>query len=148
MEQSILLSTKKILGVAPDDESFDLDIMTHINTALSYLNDLGVGAREGFAIEDASAEWEDFFELGTNVVWMGKVKQVVYLRTRLYFDPPTTQYFLAALEKMIQEAEWRLNANREAEMWRDPETGLNNLIPVSDDEIEVVDVEGGDASGH
>jgi hypothetical protein len=145
MEQSILESTKKILGIAPDDESFDLDIVTHINNAFSNLHDLGVGPREGFAIEDDTLEWENFFELGENPVWMGKVKTLIYLRVRLVFDPPTTQYLLEALQKLIQEQEWKLNVDRESVMWTDPETGLNNLIVLRDPDIDVIDIDGGGA---
>ena len=48
MEKSILISTKKILGIAEDYTVFDLDIITHINTAFSTLTQLGVGPAEGF----------------------------------------------------------------------------------------------------
>ena len=43
MEQSILKSTKNILGIADDYDVFDLQIMTHINSAFSTLTQLGVG---------------------------------------------------------------------------------------------------------
>ncbi len=43
MEQSILTSTKKILGIAEDYIVFDLDIMTYINAAFSTLTQLGIG---------------------------------------------------------------------------------------------------------
>ena len=55
MEDSILKSTKKILGISPDDDSFDLDVITHINSAFSVLTDLGIGPDTGFAIADDSA---------------------------------------------------------------------------------------------
>ena len=55
MEQSILKSTKKILGIAEDYTVFDLDIITHINSAFSTLTQLGVGPVEGFIIEDDTA---------------------------------------------------------------------------------------------
>ena len=147
MEQSILKSTKKILGVGPDDDSFDLDIMTHINSAFSVLTDMGVGPREGFAIEDATSKWENFFELGTNIHWMSQVKNIVYLHSRLLFDPPTSGFLLEAMNKQLEEAKVRLSMNREALMWRDPETGHGNLIVSSDEEFDVIDVEGGGADG-
>ena len=119
MEQSILKSTKKILGISPDDTSFDLDIITHINSAFSVLNDLGVGIAEGFVIEDDSPEWANFLPDANNVI-LSRVKTCVYLRTRLAFDPPTSSYLLDSLKQQIQEAEWRLSANREATDWVDP----------------------------
>lgn len=119
MEQSILKSTKKILGLEPDDTSFDLDITTHINSAFSILNDLGVGPPDGFVIEDESTEWDDF--LSDDPIKLSKVKTTVYLRARLAFDPPTQGYLLDALKELIREAEWRLSTNREETEWIDPD---------------------------
>ena len=60
MEDSILLSIKKLLGLAPEYEVFDVDIIMHINSAFSVLTQLGVGPSEGFFITDANACWSDF----------------------------------------------------------------------------------------
>lgn len=118
MEPSILKSTKKILGVGDDDTSFDLDIITHINTAFSILTDLGVGPAVGFVIEDESEEWEDFL---TDEIKLSKVKACVHLRARLLFDPPTSSYLLDVIKQQLQEQEWRLSVNREASAWVDPD---------------------------
>jgi hypothetical protein len=56
LSTSILTSTKKILGVSADDTVFDLDIITHINSAFSTLCQLGIGPATGFMIEDATAQ--------------------------------------------------------------------------------------------
>lgn len=119
MEQSILKSTKKVLQIGDDDESFDLDIMTHINSAFSTLHDLGVGPEEGFTIEDEYVEWETY--LPDDPIKLSKVKTCVYLRTRLLFDPPATTYHLNAAQEQLREVEWRLSANREAIDWVDPD---------------------------
>ena len=107
MDDSILTSTKKILGVDETYTVFDLDIMTHINSAFSTLNQLGIGPVDGFMIEDATAVWSDF--LGTNSPKLNAVKTYVYLRVRMLFDPPTTSYLINALNEQIKELEWRLN---------------------------------------
>jgi hypothetical protein len=120
MEESILKSVKKILGIYPDDDSFDLDVITHINSAFSVLHQLGVGPADGFYIEDEEAEWADFGpELETPII--REVQTVVYLRVRLLFDPPTTSYAIAALERQIVEHEWRVNVQRENLEWVDPD---------------------------
>lgn len=118
MEQSILTSTKKILGISPDDDSFDLDVITHINSAFSTLHDLGVGPVNGFAISDESAEWHDFCD---DMIKLGHIKTLVYLRVRMVFDPPTVSYLLDAMNKQIEECEWRLSVNRESTEWVDPD---------------------------
>lgn len=127
METSILTSTKKILGIAADYTAFDLDIITHINAAFSTLTQLGVGPATGFMIEDAEDEWYDFVE---DDIQLNLVKTYVYLKVRQLFDPPTTSYLISAVEKQIQELEWRMNTNREATEWVDPDPA------VVDDETE------------
>lgn len=117
MESSILTSTKKILGIEAEYTAFDLDILTHINSVFSTLNELGIGPAEGFMIEDAEAVWEDFLGDDPRV---NSVKTYVYLRVRLLFDPPTTSYLIDALNAQVTQLEWRLNAQREAAAWVDP----------------------------
>ena len=107
---SILDSTKKILGLDPEYDVFDVDIITHINTAFFTLNQLGVGPAEGFMIVDNTSPWSWFSEGRVN---LNAVKTYVYLRVRLLFDPPQTSFAISAMEKQIQELEWRLNVHRE-----------------------------------
>jgi hypothetical protein len=122
MEQSILLSTKKILGIAPDYTVFDLDILTHINSAFSTLTQLGVGPVTGFMIEDADTEWEEFFGTVPDNQF-NNVKTYVYLRVRQVFDPPTTSFAIQAFNDQIRELEWRMNVHREETQWVDPNPG-------------------------
>jgi hypothetical protein len=118
MEQSILISTKKVLGIAEDYDAFDLDIITHINSAFSTLTQLGVGPAAGFMIQDTTETWSDF--IGDDLQY-NAVKSYVFLKTRQLFDPPSTSYLISAVEKQIQELEWRLNTHREETAWVDPD---------------------------
>jgi hypothetical protein len=118
MEQSILTSTKKILGIAEDYTVFDLDVITHINTAFSTLTQLGVGPANGFMIEDETAVWTDFI---AEDFQYNSVKSYVFLRVRQLFDPPSTSYLIAAVDSQIKELEWRLNVHREETGWVDPD---------------------------
>lgn len=119
METSILNSTKKILGIANDYTAFDLDIITHINSAFSTLTQLGVGPENGFMIEDDSLEWSDF--IPADDPQYSSVKTYVYLKTRRVFDPPQTSYLISAMNDQIEELEWRLNVHREETEWVDPD---------------------------
>jgi hypothetical protein len=132
MENSILISTKKILGIAEDYTAFDLDIITHINSAFSTLTQLGVGPANGFMIEDETAQWSDFItdvsdpygvSSGDDLQY-NSVRTYVFLKVRYLFDPPQTSYLITATEKQIQELEWRLNVHREETGWIDPDPGL------------------------
>lgn len=124
METSILNSTKKILGIASDYTAFDLDIITHINSVFSTLTQLGVGPTAGFMIEDDAANWADFL---ADDLQLNSVKSYVFLRVRLFFDPPATSYLITAYEDQIKELEWRLNSHREETQWVNP-----NPTPVPD----------------
>lgn len=117
MPQSILTSTKKTLGLAEADTSFDVDIVMHINTVLSTLNQLGIGPAEGFMIEDAADTWDAFIG---NDLRLNPVKTYTYLRVRLLFDPPGTSYAFDSMKEQIRELEWRLNVHREGSAWQDP----------------------------
>jgi hypothetical protein len=121
MEQSILTSTKKILGIAEDYTIFDLDIITHINSAFSTLTQLGVGPAEGFMITGADETWDAFI---AEDFQYNSVKSYVFLKTRQLFDPPQTSYLISAVERQIQELEWRLNVHREETGWVDPDPDL------------------------
>lgn len=118
MEDSILKSTKKILGLAADYTPFDLDVITHINTAFSTLYQLGVGPATGFAIEDDTKTWADFISGDISIV--NACKTYVYLRVRLLFDPPTTSFTLSSMKEQLQEYEFRISVLREDASWIDP----------------------------
>lgn len=121
MENSILNSIKKNLGLEADYTAFDIDVIMHTNSAFSTLNQLGIGPIEGFVIEDAETEWDEF---ESDPVILSPVKTYIYLRVRLIFDPPATSFVIAAFEKQISELEWRLNTHREGTEWADPNPPL------------------------
>lgn len=106
MENSILTSIKKLLGVSEEYQEFDTDIIMHINTVFLNLTQLGVGPEEGFSIEDETAEWDEFIEDNAQ---LNAVKSYVYLKVKLLFDPPLSSSVTQSMERMIAELEWRLN---------------------------------------
>lgn len=106
MEDSILLSVKKYLGIADEDTGFDTDIIMSINTVFGVLTQLGVGPKEGYSISDDSALWSDYLE-GNTLLEM--VKTYMYLKVRMIFDTPTSGSMNSAHEELISELEWRIN---------------------------------------
>lgn len=104
---SILTSIKKMLGIIEEDESFDIDIIIHINTAFSTLTQLGVGPKEGFAIRDKTTLWTEFVD----DIRLENVRSYIYLKVRQVFDPPTNSAVLDAISRQISELEWRMNVN-------------------------------------
>ncbi len=117
MTDSILNSTKKVLGISADYDPFDVDIIMHINSVFSTLNQLGIGPEFGFSISDAAATWDDF--LGGDLR-LNAVKTYMSLKVRLIFDPPATSFAIASIKELIQEHEWRLSVQREGASWMPP----------------------------
>ncbi len=103
---SILDEVKLMIGQEPDDDSFDLDIRTHINSVFGTLQQLGVGPKAGFQITTKNNLWSEFT---SSDVLLNPVKSYIYLRVRLLFDPPTNSFLVNSLEKQQLELEWRLN---------------------------------------
>lgn len=110
MENSILDSTKKILGLSSGYTSFDHDVITHINATFSVLNQLGIGPLDGFMIEDNMMTWDNF---DTPPNQLNLIKTYMYLKVRMLYDPPGTSYLIESMNKQIAECEWRLSCFRE-----------------------------------
>lgn len=106
MENSILTSVKKLLGIAADYDEFDTDIIIHINSVFVTLQQLGVGPDEGFSISDSSTTWSDY--LSDNKL-LNNVISYIGLKVKMLFDPPTNSSILSSYERTIQELEWRIN---------------------------------------
>lgn len=107
---SIFNETKAVLGLAENDTTFDTDIRMHINSALSTLNQLGIGPIGGLEVINATQIWADF--LLTDLT-LSSVKSYVYLRVRMLFDPPANSWTNVAMKDQIEQLEWRLNLVRE-----------------------------------
>lgn len=105
LEPSILKSTKKILGLDPGYDAFDLDVITHINSAFSTLSQLGVGPKSGFFIDGETQSWSDYYG---DDPFLNMVRSYVYLKVRLAFDPPSTSFAITAIEEQLKEMEFRM----------------------------------------
>lgn len=111
MDESILNSIKKLLGLSDKYDAFDTDIIIHINTVFITLNQLGIGPNSGFSIRDKSTVWEDYISNSKN---LEAVKTYIYLKVRLVFDPPLNASVLESMKQTIAELEWRLNIEAES----------------------------------
>lgn len=119
MENSILKSVKKVLGLDPTYTAFDEDILMHINSVFGTLHQLGIGPEGGYHIEDDTALWTAL--IGTDAR-KNAVKTYVCLKVRMVFDPPQTSYLIDAMNNQAKELEWRINTYRESTAWVDPTT--------------------------
>ena len=106
METSILRNIKKLLGLFDDDTSFDMDILTHINSVLSVLKQVGMQVPTDLLVEDANATWGDLINSSEN---LALVRSYIYVRVRLLFDPPTSSFALSSFQNLSSELEWRIH---------------------------------------
>lgn len=102
---SILDSTKKLLGISPDDDSFDVDIVTHINTVFLILNQLGIGPKEGFMITGRDETWDSYL---VEQQKLQCVKSYMALKVRTLFDPSSSSAVSQASTEALQELEFRM----------------------------------------
>lgn len=105
MEESILKTIKQLIGCPDDFEQFDLDLTIHINSAFATLTNLGVGPKEGYRITGPDNAWSEF---ETDDQKLSLIKDYVYIKTRLLFDPPTTGSLMDGLKEQLKEMEFRL----------------------------------------
>lgn len=108
----ILESIKSLMGIA--DDTFDRDILIHINTVFSILNHLGVGPKDPFILQNGEdKDWSEFINDKTKIEM---VKSYVYFKVLIMFDPPTSSSALDAIKRNIDELEWRLNSIEDMEV--------------------------------
>jgi hypothetical protein len=103
---SILDSVKKNLGFDPEYQAFDLDILTHINSAFGDLQQMGVGADTGFVISDNTIVWDQYV---TDLSIQSLIRLYICMKTKLGFDPPVTSFAIDAVQKQIEELGFRIN---------------------------------------
>ena len=108
MSDSVLLSTKQMLGISPEDTSFDVNVIMSINTALTILMDLGLTEVEDEIVTDDNMTWDDLLGGRTDIEY---VKTYVYQKVKMIFDPPTSTAAIDAMQRSISELEWRICNN-------------------------------------
>ena len=105
MEQSILKTIRQMIGPSASYEVFDTDLIVSINAAFSRLCQLGVGIEIPFKITGEEETWSDFMPGDT---LPEEVKQYIYLKTRMIFDPPASGSVANAYQAQIDMLEWTL----------------------------------------
>ena len=100
MNESILNSIKKLLGITAEYTNFDTDIIIHINSVFMILNQLGVGPSKCFRIEDEYTTWDEYITEDND---LDAVKTYMYLKVKLLFDPPLSSSVSEANKQLINE---------------------------------------------
>ena len=108
MSDSVLSSTKQMLGISPEDTSFDVNVIMSINTALTILMDLGLTEVEDQVVTSDKMTWDELLGGRTDIEY---VKTYVYQKVKMIFDPPTSTAAIDAMQRSISELEWRICNN-------------------------------------
>lgn len=106
MEGPILSSIKELLGISYEDESFDFEILMHINATLAILFQIGVEEAGYAPVIDLTTTWRELFGDRTD---LEMVKTYIYFKVKSMFDPPTNSAGLESLNRIMKEFEWRIN---------------------------------------
>lgn len=107
-ELTILQTIKKQIGIVPEYDAFDDQLLMDINAAFATLHQLGVGPEDGFLVE-ADTDWGEYISTER----LSFIKSYVSMKVRVMFDPPTSSFALDALNKQIAEYEWRITSEVE-----------------------------------
>lgn len=110
LDQSILGTIKQMLGLTNELTAFDEELIVHINSVFTILNQLDVGSDDGFMITGYDETWGD---LTDQVTIATMVKEFIYLKVRMIFDPPASSVVSEAYNQRIAELEWRMNIQAE-----------------------------------
>ena len=124
-EPSILKSIRNAVGLDAEDDSFDGELLMHINGGIMTLNQNGIG--RPVIVMDDSSTWDELKNPSqdyANEMFVA-VKSYIFVKTKILFDPPppsTIKYMSEAVDEYL----WRLRESFDV--------GLDGLI------LEEVDV--------
>lgn len=107
-DEKILTSIKAPLGYPEEYDSFDFELLMHINSIVGTLQQLGVGPTAGLSV-DKDTPWSALL-VDDDTHKLEGTKSYMFLRVKMLFDSNNMPaHLVSAYEKMIQEAEWRLS---------------------------------------
>lgn len=104
VSNSILKTVRQMIGPSASYDVFDLDLIISINAAFSRLCQLGVGPELPYKITGPENTWDEFMDDG----YQEEIKQYIYLKTRMVFDPPASGTVAKSYEEQIAMLEWTL----------------------------------------
>lgn len=106
MDESILDSIKRRLGLSTDYIPFDKELIGFINSAMSILTQYGIGPKKGYQIEALNDTWEDY--LGDKVVQRGLAEEYIFLYVKQAWDPTGSDTISNVITERLKELTYRL----------------------------------------
>lgn len=105
MNDSILTSIKKLLGIQAEMTHFDEDVLVGINLAINTLSQIGLESAKNFVVNGVEELWSDFV---SDHDILSTVKTYIHLKVKMVFDPTNGTVVSQSYENMIKECEWRI----------------------------------------
>lgn len=106
MDESILNTIKKMLGIDESCVDFDSDILVRINSAIDVLRQIIKTVSSDFLVYDDTQDWSELLEDDAN---LSTVKNYIFLRVKTGFDPYTNPTLKDVAQHLLEEIEWRLS---------------------------------------
>lgn len=100
---SILDGVKKVIGIVPNYDSFDYDLLMHINQSFFTLYQLGA-TEAPFEITDDKTMWDEFPVPSI----VSPVKSYLWVVARLQFDSQDRSFVIESLTRAKDELEFRI----------------------------------------
>ena len=106
---SILTDIKDAIGILPEYDVFDNQLINAINSTLSTLHQLGYGPADGFEITGDTEVWSTLIKSKR----FNFIRNYIIAKVHVMFDPPTSSIAMDALNKQVEEYEWRIRSEVE-----------------------------------
>ena len=105
LNDSILLTIKKMLGLDSSYDVYDEDVIVLINACIREIYQLGVG-EETFSVTNDTQTWSEY--LGAMSGLYDDVKSYIYYKVRLAFNPPSNSFVVKSYEDLMKENAFRI----------------------------------------
>lgn len=77
-----------------------------INSITPILGQMGIGPSNGYIVKSKEDKWSDY--ISNSDVNLEGVKNYIFIKTKLIFDPPTNSTTIESFNKVLLELEWRM----------------------------------------
>lgn len=105
VETTVLNDLKDVLNVAQEDSGFDSELLTDINGAVAAFSQVGT-LKSPVPIVEKGTTWDALFDTASDNETKMLLRQYVYLKTKVLFDPPQPTT-LSAMNEAAKELLWR-----------------------------------------
>ena len=106
MDESILNDIKKYIGIDTTYTVFDDVLVSHINTIIFILRQLGIGPTNGFTVTGPDETWEEYIP---GFAKIPAVRTYIQIRVKMLFENLTNSALIESLNQSMNELAWRLN---------------------------------------